>query len=312
MTASSKFKEYIWLINILKKYERITFSEINQLWCRTEISEGVEMTRSTFVRDKNAIQDIFGLCIDCDYRDGYKYYIGNSEVLSDNSIQKWMLSTLAVNNFVIERISLNNYVLLEEIPFSEHLFKVIDAIKRKEKIEITYHEYNSDMPTKYIIEPYCVKLFHQRWFILGNHNVRTGKKDDLDNEESNTLSVFALNQIEELKPTKIKFVVNEGFDARDYFSDSYGIIVDEGLKPQSILIRAFGLEVQNLRELPLHHSQKEIQITEHYSDFELKLRPTNDLKTELFRRCNTLKVIEPKAIASEIKGMLSDAMELYP
>ena len=103
MTASSKFKEYIWLINILKKYERITFSEINQLWCRTAISEGVEMTRSTFVRDKNAIQDIFGLCIDCDYRDGYKYYIGNLEVLSDNSIQKWMLSTLAVDNFVIER-----------------------------------------------------------------------------------------------------------------------------------------------------------------------------------------------------------------
>ncbi|MGN0033401.1 MAG: helix-turn-helix transcriptional regulator [Candidatus Limimorpha sp.] len=306
MTASSKFKEYIWLINILKKYEKISFSEINKLWCRTEISEGVEMTRSTFFRDKNAIQDIFGLFIDCDNRDGYKYYIGNSEVLSDNSIQKWMLSTLAANNFIVESISLNNLILLEEVPFSEHLFNVIDAIKKKVKIEITYIEHHSNKQSTLTIAPYCVKLFHQRWFILGNLK-DTFIKDDV----SNSLSVFSLNQIVEMKPTNIKFELHEGFDAREYFSDSYGIIVDERLKPQSILVRAFGIEVQNLREIPLHHSQKEIQITEQYSDFEFKIRPTTDFKTELFRRCNRLKVIKPKSIALEIKEMLSEAMELY-
>ena len=57
------------------------------------MSGGVSIARSTFNRHKAAIEDIFGIIIECDKRDGFRYYIDNSDVLSGESIQNWMLST---------------------------------------------------------------------------------------------------------------------------------------------------------------------------------------------------------------------------
>ena len=36
------FKEYIWLIETIYQAGKITFAEINEKWCRTEESSGVE------------------------------------------------------------------------------------------------------------------------------------------------------------------------------------------------------------------------------------------------------------------------------
>ena len=38
---------------------------------------------------------MFGIIIDCEKKGGYRYYIGNAEVLTEETIQNWMLSTLS-------------------------------------------------------------------------------------------------------------------------------------------------------------------------------------------------------------------------
>ena len=53
------------------------------------------MARSSFNRHRDAILDMFGIIIDCDKRDGYRYHIANAEVLTEETIQNWMLSTLS-------------------------------------------------------------------------------------------------------------------------------------------------------------------------------------------------------------------------
>ena len=45
----------------------ITFAEINEKWLDTDMSEGVELARSTFKRHKDAIEDIFCIYIDCNH-----------------------------------------------------------------------------------------------------------------------------------------------------------------------------------------------------------------------------------------------------
>ena len=92
MTTYMKFKEYIWLVNIIYHAKAITFAEINERWLKTDMSEGVEMARTTFYRHKCAIEDIFGIYIDCDKKNGNRYYIGNEFVLREDSVQNWMLS----------------------------------------------------------------------------------------------------------------------------------------------------------------------------------------------------------------------------
>ena len=54
------------------------------------MSEGVSIARSTFNRHRDAIQDMFGVIIECDKKDVFRYYIYNSEVLEEESIQNWM------------------------------------------------------------------------------------------------------------------------------------------------------------------------------------------------------------------------------
>ena len=123
MKTSERFKEYIWLIDLLKTYGGITFEEINEEWVQTEMSGGVEMARSTFNRHKDAIEDMFGVYIECDRSNGYKYYIGNERVLEEDTIQTWMLSTLSIGNKIHENKSLYGRVLLEGAPENDCLLE---------------------------------------------------------------------------------------------------------------------------------------------------------------------------------------------
>ena len=88
MTTPTLFKEYIWLVNTIYQAGNITFSDINKKWLKTEMSGGVELARSTFNRHKVAIEDIFGIRIECDRSNGYTYYIGNAEVLGNESVNE--------------------------------------------------------------------------------------------------------------------------------------------------------------------------------------------------------------------------------
>ena len=161
MKTATKFKEYIWLVNTIHKAGKITLDEINRRWLDTELSEGVSLARSTFNRHRDAILDMFGIIIECDKRDGFKYYIDNEDVLEENTIQNWMLSTLSVNNVLAESKGVHNRIILEHIPSDgENLHKFIDAMKRGVRIEVQYRRYGADTPkssTK--VEPIFVKLF---------------------------------------------------------------------------------------------------------------------------------------------------------
>ena len=54
MKSYALFQQYIWLVNIIKRYRKITFEEINHHWLNTDMSEGMPLARSTFNRHKDA------------------------------------------------------------------------------------------------------------------------------------------------------------------------------------------------------------------------------------------------------------------
>ena len=299
MTVPILFREYIWLVNTIYKARKISLSEINDKWIETEMSGGVEFSRTTFHRHKIAIEEMFGIYIDCDRKDGFKYYIGNEYVLQENSVQNWMLSTLSVSSLLAESMSLNERILLENVPSGgEKLNMLIKAMKESRKISITYRRYGGHATRTFDLEPYCVKLFGQRWYMLGRF-------------DDKGLATFSLDRILEIKISHEKFKFDEDFDAADYFSDCFGVMLDENSKPERVLIRAYGYEPYYLRDLPLHHSQREIQSTEEYSDFELRLKITSDFKSKLLSRGEWIEVLEPKALAEEIVEWHQKAIERY-
>ena len=299
MTVPILFREYIWLVNTIYKARKISLSEINDKWIETEMSGGVEFSRTTFHRHKIAIEEMFGIYIDCDRKDGFKYYIGNEYVLQENSVQNWMLSTLSVSSLLAESMSLNERILLENVPSGgEKLNMLIKAMKESRKISITYRRYGGHATRTFDLEPYCVKLFGQRWYMLGRF-------------DDKGLATFSLDRILEIKISHEKFKFDEDFDAADYFSDCFGVMLDENSKPERVLIRAYGYEPYYLRDLPLHHSQREIQSIEDYSDVELRLKITSDFKSKLLSRGEWIEILEPKALAEEIVEWHQKAIERY-
>lgn len=298
MTTYTKFKEYIWLVNTIYEAKAISFAEINERWLKTDMSEGVEMARTTFYRHKCAIEDIFGIYIDCDKKNGNRYYIGNEYVLREDSVQNWMLSTLSVGNMVEESQSLHNRILLEHVPSGgEKLQQVIKAMKENRMISLTYCRYGSSDKT-YTLAPYCVKLFRQRWYLVARF-------------EGCMFKTYSFDRIESVELLDEKFKIDEDFDAARFFNDSYGIVVDDKMAPERIVLRAYGYERYYLRDLPLHHSQREITSTDEYCDFELTLRPTSDFKAQLLSRGQWVEVLEPQSLADEIVEWHQNAIERY-
>lgn len=293
------FKEYIWLVNTIYHAGKITFAEINEKWLRTEMSGGVEIARTTFNRHKDAIEDIFGIIIDCDKKDGFKYYIANKSVLHEDTIQNWMLSSMTVHTAVQEGVSLQKRILLEEIPSGyKYLQPILEAMKSNHCISFAYQKYNdAEAKTYSVAEPYCLKLYKQRWYLLTRINQQ--------------FRTFSLDRIKSIDISAESFQLDKDFDAEVYFHDYFGVYRDERLKPKRIVIRASKGERPYLRDLPLHHSQKETKITDEYSDFSYFLSPSDDFIGEILRKKDRLFVISPKELRDKILQIVKEMENNY-
>ena len=302
MKSYALFQQYIWLVNTIHRYKKLTLEEINQHWLDTDMSEGVSIARSTFNRHRDAILDMFGVIIECDRKDGFRYYIYNSEVLEEDTIQNWMLSTLSVNSILSESKGVSDRILLEQIPSNgDNLNKIIDAMKRSVLVEVEYRKYGSNGSVSTMtLEPYFVKLFNKRWYVLVKFTDPEGK-----------FFTLALDRIVSLKVLEDKYVYNKDFDPSGWYRYCYGIVRDDDVQVEKVIIRAFGKEANYLRDLPLHHSQKEIAQGEGYSDFEMVLSPTADFWSPLMARGATIKVLHPQWLADEIKRLHLEAAKQY-
>ena len=97
-------------------------------------------------------------------------------------------------------------------------------------------------------------------------------KNYRDKESSNWKKKFALDRIISLEETVDNFEYPKDFNAEIFFKDCYGVICGTNGEVQKIVLRAYPPYVNYLRTLPLHTSQKELNSTSDYADFELYLR----------------------------------------
>lgn len=298
MTTPTLFREYIWLIDVIHRARRISLRELNEQWVDTEMSGGVEMSRMTFYRHKGAIEEMFGVQIAFDRKPG-KYYISNEEVLRRDSVQNWMLSTLSVSNLLGESKALQDRILLEHVPsVVGRMEPVIEAMRKSVKLRMTYRKYDGSGSKEYLVSPYCIKLYHQRWYMLALYG-------------EDQLHVFAFDRMEDVSVTKEAFVIDPGFNAEAYYADCMGVTKMEDVKPERVVLRAFGNEADYVRSLPIHPSQREVTASEDYTDFEYYVRPTLELCGHILSRGARLKVIAPQSLAQKVRQMLLDAARNY-
>ena len=296
--AKNLFKRYIWLIDTIYRAERITLKGINEKWLRAD-REHEPIPNRTFHNHRNAIEDFFDIIIDCD-KSTNEYYIANADQLADSTARNWLLNTLSVSNLVNESRRLKNRIVFEHIPSGQqHLTTIIEAMRDELTLEITYQAFWHDEPKTFEIEPYALKIFKQRWYLLAY------------NPYLNAMRIYSLDRVLNLRPTEKTFKLPKSFDAETYFAHSFGIIVDENIKPCTVKIKTFGQKSRYFQTLPLHVSQQEIETTADYSVFNYHISPTYDFRQEILSHGDEVEVLEPKWFREEIEGVAERMRGIY-
>lgn len=295
--ALNQTNKLAWIIKTIRKARKITFEELNRKWQEnTDLSGGKEMHKRTFHKWKWNILDTFGLSIDCEKTSPYRYYISNEDEMDSRSIENWLLSTYSVNNSLIESKSIKDRIMLEEVPSGQkYLDLILTAMKKNKFIHITYYHYHREDTKDFYIMPLCVRLFRQRWYMVGRV------------WPSNNDILFCLDRIRYFRFSSHSFNYPKDFRPYEYFEGCFGIITGTDTKKQEVCLKVSSYQSNYLRDLPLHESQQEIERGEGYSIFTLSVRPTFDFQQEILWNGEHIEVLEPlwlrKEIARKIKKM---------
>jgi hypothetical protein len=300
MMGNDSLNKYLWLLDIIKRAGKITFEEINEQWVRSVYSHGEEIPLRTFHRWRDTIERMFDININCERKGGYYYYIENESELNGTTFQQWLLDSFYMSNLISESRQLKDRILLEYIPSGrEHLSTIIEAIRNKIEISIVHQSYRADSPKEYTVQPYCIKLFNQRWYILGMC------------KEVDSIRTFGLDRIHSIRHLKTTFEFPTDFDAVKYYNECFGIVSDDGTKVETIKLKVYGLQRYYLRSLPLHSSQQEIDSADDYSIFQYQVRPTFDFRQALLSKGSEVEVLEPIAFREEMKNEIQNMKNRY-
>ena len=298
--AKNLLNKYVWLVETIYKAKRISFEEICQHWLDNDMSEGKPMSIRTFHKWRIAIEEMFGLIIENEHNGQYCYYIQNEEELKNGSMRSWLFNTLTVSNLMMNSVSIKDKVLFEEIPDGEqYLPAIIEALKKNKVLEMTYHGFSRDKAYSFKVEPYCLKAFKQRWYLLG----RSPYNDQI--------KIYALDRVRWLWMTDKGFKYPEDFVPGEFFEDSYGIIADTKIDVETVEMKVSAKQANYLRSLPLHHTQKEIEQTDEYSIFTVLLRPTFDFRQEILSQGVDIEVLSPKWFRDEIAEISKQMYNKY-
>ena len=295
--AKNYFNRYVWLIDTIQRYKYIQFKDLQNEWSRSALNEnGETLAQRTFFNHKDAILDTFGIEIKFDKSRGY--YISEDE-LNFKGFKNWLLSSLSVNNLLLECSDMRSRILFDEVPGGvNHLKPIVDAMRVNQELEVTYQKFLDDEPFTFNLQPYCIKSLKQRWYVLGKNSYDKKTKS------------YALDRILALSMTDNKFKMPANFNASEYFYPLYGLVGGEE-KPRTVKLKVLDEQRGYIRTLPLHHTQKEIEIKDDYSVFSYFMVPSYELIYDLLSMEDMVEVLEPADFRAKVKEQVDAMYKLY-
>lgn len=294
--AKDLLNRYIWIIDTIRRYGRISRRELNECWSRSPYAGGESaIPRRTFFNYRQAIEDLFSLQIECD-TSTYEYYIVEPD---QRNITDWLLNSSATSSLLQNSRDIASKILLEDVPSArQHLVPAMEAIRNNQTLKFDYHPYNRSQPSRgVVIEPYFLRIYRQLWYVTGR-NVADGK-----------IKTYSLDRITELVIQPDTFTPPADADPKIYFRDSFGIVVNQS-EPKNVKLKVESRQAKYFRALPLHPSQQEM-LNDKYSIFTLRLRITPDFVSQLLSYGPAVTVLAPAELRAMVLTSLKSALDNY-
>ena len=292
-------QKYIWLVQTFVRAGKggLTLSEIEDRW---ESRFNLPYSRRTFNNHREAVEEVFGIKIECN-RSTNCYYIDYSEDVSDeNAESAWLINTFTVNSMLsMGKQRLSGRVSVEDIP-SGHLYltAIMEAMTDSVEIEIEYQKYTSDSAERLTLHPYAVKEFAKRWYLIAHCVERDG------------LRVYGLDRVRKLNVSTKSFKMPKGFDVDELFATSFGIYLPDG-KAEVVKFRVSEKEARFLRDLPMHRSQEEVECKDGYVTFSIFACPDKNMIMEFCKFGSMIEVLSPATVRESVVHELQAAAQIY-
>ena len=182
----------------------------------------------------------------------------------------------------------------------ELLNPLYNYISHKQTIKITYQSFSSNKLIEYILFPYLLKEFRNRWFIYGS------RAEDMH------LYNLALDRIITIEPIDIPFQENPSFDSEHFFDDIIGVSKDINDKPKEITFWASVEQSKYIKTKPIHTSQK---VLNHNPDgscvFSINVIENFELYSIFLSYGSSVKILSPKEIARRMKRKATELYDTY-
>jgi predicted DNA-binding transcriptional regulator YafY len=298
MSQRATIARYNLIINKLRKRPS-SYKEIaDYLKLESEIqSYNFNISKRTLQRDIQDIYSLYNIEIKFDYRQKVYRISFNTEPEIGERILEAFDTFNALN--ISDRLS--GFIHLEKRhpAGTDNLFGLLHAIKNKVRIKFEYHKFWDDISSFRIAEPYALKEFKHRWYVLAN------------DVNDNKVKSFALDRLSNLEITKTGFEIPVSFNLEENYRYCFGIISPEDDLPAEIVLSYDAFQGKYIKTMPLHDTQKVLVDNETELRIGLKLFITHDLIMELLSFGSSMKVLKPQSLAKEIKEEIKRALSNY-
>ena len=296
MSFQGKLRQYLLITEMLQHQPNQTLKDIqNMLY-----DKGFNLSERTLQRNIESLRDEFGIEIVCN-RSFNTYYIDDKEKTFNIDVFIKFLHSALKAQFVSENIkdfkNISEFIHLSEVTNTEgleYLEPLLNAIKKSKVISFTHENYTTFQHKEYIIEPYLLKEYLNRWYIVGF--VKNIKE----------FRTFGIDRMSDLKITNIKFKRNQNNNPRNFFDNTIGLVYSTH-KLQNVKIKTTEIQAKYMRSQPLHSSQIEIE----NCLFQLTLTPNYELIQRVLMMGTEVMVVEPQWLKDEIKELLEEALKMY-
>ncbi|MBR1882160.1 MAG: WYL domain-containing protein [Muribaculaceae bacterium] len=299
------FSKYVWVVNTIHRAGRISFDGINEKWRNNvAMSGGDKIPSRTFGHWLKAIKEVFGISIRNEHCGDFRYFIENEEEINDHGIKSWLLDTFSTSQLLASCLDIKDCILLEEVPSGqEFLQPILLAIREKRIIRVTYQGFHKEAKSVFDMQPRCVKLHRQRWYMLAK--VMAYPKQ--------SPRVFALDRIKAVELTDDTFTLPGSWNATSFFANSFGVIVDQDIHVECVKLRVRADQAYYFSTLPLHSTQqKDTKLSnDDYTVFVYHLRPTFDFMQEVLKNGDSVEVLEPAWLRREVAERINQMAQIY-
>lgn len=258
----------------------------------------IGFSKRTLQRDIKEIRNVFG--IDIEYSKSQKgYFISQNE--NENMNFQRMMEAFEMFNSLNLAQDLTPFIHLEKRrpQGTENLYGLLHAIKNRLQIKFTYQKFWEEELSQRLVEPYALKEFKNRWYIMA--------KDSKDNN----IKSFALDRLTNLEITNLNYQYPDNYSIEQSYRYCFGIISPNDEEPQDIILSFDPFQGKYIKTLPLHDTQQVLVDNDEEMKIKLKLCLTHDLVMELLSFGDNMKVIEPKSLADQIKQAHEKAYRQY-